>query len=167
MNTHFFKTKLTTILRPGIAIICFLMTFSMMHAQAPDPQQKAILKSVENMDDKWGPCPDFMGEGCNIAVLQGNPKNPNADVFFRLEGNTSVPKHWHHSPERMVLISGKMRVNYDGQPPATIHTGNYAYGPAELPHTASCISDSPCVLFIAFENPIDAMPIEELEGSGK
>jgi len=120
--------------------------------------EKAIVKSANSKNLKWGPCPSFMGEGCNIAVLHGNPEEPNADIFFRLEGNTSVPRHWHHSPERMVLISGKMQVDYDNQEAEVIYTGEYAYGPAERPHSASCISDEPCVLFIAFEDPIDAMP---------
>ncbi len=97
-----------------------------------------------------------MPESCRIAVLQGNPAEPRADVFFKLQGNTSVPNHWHHSAERMVLVSGEMTVNYEGQQPAVIKQGEYAYGPPELPHTASCESDEPCVLFIAFNKPVDA-----------
>jgi hypothetical protein len=36
----------------------------------------------------------------------------------------------------------------------------YAYGPAKLPHSASCISSVPCVLFIAFESAVDVVPTE-------
>jgi len=35
--------------------------------------------------------------------------------------------------------------------------GEYAYGPAKLPHEATCTSTTPCVLFIAFEGPVDAL----------
>jgi len=101
---------------------------------------------------KWGPYPAFMREGCNILVLHGNLKERNIDILFRMEGNTSVPRHWHHSPERMVLISGKMQVNYDGQDKEVVSTGDYAYGSAERPHLASCI-------FIAFEDPVDAIHV--------
>ncbi len=56
----------------------------------------------------------------------------------------------------MVLVSGEMRVNYEGQQPEVLQAGTYAYGPPEVPHTASCESSEPCVLFIAFEEPVDA-----------
>jgi len=121
----------------------------------------AIVRSVDTEKLEWGDCPEFMPESCSIAVLQGNPAKPNADIFFKLEGNTKVANHWHHSPERMVMISGEMKVEYKGQDPSVMEVGTYAYGPAERPHKASCISDTPCVLFIAFENPIDAYAVKQ------
>jgi quercetin dioxygenase-like cupin family protein len=75
-------------------------------------------------------------------------------------GNFSIPKHWHTSVERMVLVSGDLHVTYEGQPAATLKPGMYAYGPAKLPHEAVCAEGDPCVLFIAFEAPVDAIPAE-------
>jgi mannose-6-phosphate isomerase-like protein (cupin superfamily) len=109
---------------------------------------------------EWGPCPDFMPEGCAIAVLQGDPAAANADVFFRLPGGSEAPHHWHTSAERMVLVEGHMRVDYDGQDAVDLTPGTYAYGPAKHPHVATCLSESPCVLFIAFEAPVDAIAVE-------
>lgn len=120
----------------------------------------AFVRSIDTEKLEWGDCPEFMPESCSIAVLQGNPAKPNADIFFKLKGNTNVPTHWHHSPERMVLISGEMEVEYKGQDPKVMEAGTYAYGPAERPHKASCLSEAPCVLFIAFENPIDAYAVK-------
>jgi quercetin dioxygenase-like cupin family protein len=60
----------------------------------------------------------------------------------------------------MVLVSGELQVTYDGQPPVTLRPGMYAYGPPRVPHTATCAKGDPCVLFIAFESPIDAVPAE-------
>jgi quercetin dioxygenase-like cupin family protein len=57
----------------------------------------------------------------------------------------------------MVLISGRMTVAYDGQAPVELRPGTYAYGPAKLPHSTTCHSAEPCVLFIAFEEPVDAV----------
>jgi anti-sigma factor ChrR (cupin superfamily) len=99
-----------------------------------------------------------MPPGCNIAVLHGDPAQPNADVFFRVPGKAVIPSHWHTSAERMVLVSGEMRVAYTGQTPSTLRPGTYAYGPSKLQHSATCTSASPCVLFIAFEGPVDAYP---------
>ncbi|KPQ21515.1 MAG: Cupin domain protein [Rhodobacteraceae bacterium HLUCCA24] len=98
-----------------------------------------------------------MPEGCRVAVLQGDPAEPHADIFFRVPGGSEVPRHWHSSPERMVLVSGRMRLTYDGQDPVTLRPGTYAHGPAEAPHGATCLSEEPCTLFIAFVDPVDAM----------
>ena len=82
------------------------------------------------------------------------------DVFFKLQGETTAPHHWHRSAERMVLVEGELHVDYDGQDSVVMNPGTYAYGPAKLPHVASCRSEEPCVLFIAFERPVDAIPVE-------
>lgn len=121
---------------------------------------RALTAEADSNQLEWAPCPDFMPSSCRIAVLQGNPAEPNTDIFFKLEGNTSVPNHWHNSAERMVLVSGEMQVDYEGQQPETLTPGMYAYGPPEAPHTASCESSEPCVLFIAWEKPVDAFEVE-------
>ena len=38
--------------------------------------------------------------------------------------------------------------------------GPDAYGPAKLPHKAECKKAGLCILFIAFESPVDAVPRE-------
>jgi mannose-6-phosphate isomerase-like protein (cupin superfamily) len=120
--------------------------------------EQAHIVRADDPDLEWGPCPEFMPDGCRIAVLQGDPEAQNADVFFRLPGNSTAPHHHHTSAERMVLVEGEMEVDYDGQEPVTLRPGTYAYGPAMLPHTTRCVSSEPCVLFIAFEEPVDAIP---------
>ena len=123
-------------------------------AQAP---AGALTRMADDPALQWGPCPGWMPQGCGLAVLQGDPARHNADVFFRLPGNTTAERHWHTSAERMVLIAGELHVAYDGQDPVVLRPGTYAYGPARLPHTASCRSAEPCILFIAFEEPVDAI----------
>lgn len=106
---------------------------------------------------QWGPCPAFLPAGCRIAVLHGDPAQPNADVFFQVPGGAAIPSHRHTSAERMVLVEGRLRVQYRGQPAATLEPGGYAYGPAGRSHEATCESTGPCTLFIAFEGPVDAI----------
>lgn len=108
---------------------------------------------------EWGPCPEFFGEGCHIAVLHGDPAKPNTDVFFRLAGGKPFPAHRHTSAERMVLVAGAMDVTYEHQETAQLKSGMYAYGPAERVHHGQCVSEEDCVLFIAFEQPVDAMQV--------
>jgi hypothetical protein len=123
------------------------------------PRQLALARSVSDAELRWGPCPAFFPAGCEIAALHGDPAQPNADVFFRVPARYDLPAHWHTSAERMVLVSGELHVTYDGQEPAILRPGMYAYGPAKAVHRGRCASDEPCVLFIAFEGPVDATPV--------
>lgn len=132
-------------------------------AQTP-ATEAAIAVATQGATVKWGPCPDPLPRGCQLAVLHGDPAQPNADVLLKLPGKSSVPKHTHTSAERIVLMSGTVQATYDGQPMAVLKPGMYAYGPAGKPHTASCVSSTPCVLFIAFEQPVD---IKLVEGASK
>lgn len=157
-QTNHTFTIMRHIISTSILLLAFCLLFQVdSHAQSSN---RALTAETDSNQLEWAPCPEFMPETCRIAVLHGNPAEPNADIFFKLEGNTSVPNHWHHSAERMVLVSGEMQVNYEGQQPETLTPGMYAYGPPEVPHTASCESSESCVLFIAFEEPVDAFEME-------
>ena len=120
--------------------------------------EMSVVKTEKDAELKWGPCPSFMPEGCNIAVLHGDPTKPNLDVFFKVPANYDIPNHWHTSAERMVLVSGILYVTYEGEATRTMKVGSYAFGPSKKAHTAKCGDEGPCVLFIAFEEPLDAFP---------
>lgn len=137
---------------------CFMSATSAL-AQEPISEQ-ALTQASDDASLKWGPCPPFMPEGCALAVLHGDPAKANLDVFLRVPAKSTIPLHWHTSAERMILVSGEMNVTYDGQKTAVLKPGTYAYGPAKLPHHAFCASSDACVLFVAFESPLDAIPVE-------
>jgi quercetin dioxygenase-like cupin family protein len=125
-------------------------------AQASAATPLAISATDPNLS--WGPCPPIFKGSCQIAVLHGDPARPNADVFLKIGGGTELIPHLHTSAERMILVSGRLRVQYKGAKPAVLAVGDYAYGPAGLPHRGICISKQSCTLFIAFEGPVDAEP---------
>lgn len=128
-------------------------------AVAQAAQEQALARSAQDAQLQWGPCPPFMPSGCGLAVLHGDPAKPNADVFLTLPANAVLPEHWHTSAERMVLVAGELSVTYKGQAKVVLKPGMYAYGPAKLPHSASCGGSASCVLFIAFESAVDAVPV--------
>jgi quercetin dioxygenase-like cupin family protein len=100
-----------------------------------------------------------MPAGCGLAVLHGDPAKANADVFLRIPANATIPEHWHTSAERMILVAGELVVRYEKQAEVVLRPGMYAFGPAKRSHTASCRGSTPCVLFIAFESAVDAVPV--------
>ncbi len=130
------------------------LTLSLTGAYA-ETGDKPLVNALSDPALRWGPCPPIFPKGCQIAVLHGNPAQPNADIFLRVPGGYKIPPHRHTSAERMVLVSGKLKVRYQGTPAAILRPGNYAFGPAGMPHNATCLSVMPCTLFIAFEGPVD------------
>ncbi|MEJ2004188.1 MAG: cupin domain-containing protein [Cyclobacteriaceae bacterium] len=141
--------------------LCMLFIFSMdTFAQDNKKYGKSISHTADSRQLTWTDCPPFMPDGCKIAVLQGDPAKKNLDVFFKVPPNYDIPNHYHTSPERMVLVSGELHVTYQGEDTQIMKEGTYAYGPAEKPHIAKCQGGDPCILFIAFEDPLDAFPFE-------
>ncbi len=137
------------------SVTIFLSSFCIAESKVPEA---ALAISASDNGVQWGPCPDFMPAECRLAVLHGDPAKPNSDVFLKVPAGATLANHWHSSAERMVLISGQLEVAYEGQQPSTLMPGMYAYGPAKHPHSAVCRSTESCVLFIAFEGPVDAIP---------
>ncbi len=119
----------------------------------PAPITRSVSSALQ-----WGPCPAIFPKGCQIAVLNGDPSKPNADVFLRVPSGYTIPAHSHTSAERMILVEGKLTVRYKGAAAAVLTPGRYAYGPASLPHEGRCAGGKRCTLFIAFEGPVDAIP---------
>lgn len=150
------KTLTSRSLRAAL-LLSIIGSFS--HAQAP-AQEQALTQTAGDAKLKWGPCPPFLPKGCAIAVLHGDPAKDNVDVFFKVPGKSKIPLHWHSSAERMILVAGKLQVTYEGQKTTVMTPGTYAYGPAKRPHAGYCASSTPCILFIAFESPLDAVPVE-------
>lgn len=115
-----------------------------------------VTKNIQDPALKWGPCPEIFPQGCEMTVLHGNPSQANADIYLRVPANYTIPAHTHTSAEHMTLVSGELKVKYQGAEPFTLKSGYYAYGPAGVPHEAKCMGTTSCILEVGFEKPIDA-----------
>jgi mannose-6-phosphate isomerase-like protein (cupin superfamily) len=150
--------KITSLL--AVLLYCVLVASTPAVAQESTGEQ-ALSRTHKDPQLKWGPCPPIFPKGCEVTVLHGDPANGRSDVFLRTPANYRLPPHWHTSPEHMILVSGELHVTYEGQKPSVLKAGSYAYGPAKAKHEARCANAGPCVLFIAFESPIDAVLVED------
>lgn len=142
------------------SVLVVLVTIGSTSIAGEPSQEEPLAFTANDKSLEWGPCPELFPAGCEIAVLHGDPAEEDADIFFKVPGGYEIPNHWHTSAERMVLVSGKMSVKYEGHDAVDLKKGEYAYGPAKLPHTASCRKGEDCVLMIAFEEPVDVHPAE-------
>lgn len=142
----------------SFSVMLSLVLLGLTAAAQSGASEASIARSFTSSSLQWGACPDFIPKGCEITVLHGDPSKANADIFFKVPPNFTIPWHTHTSAERMVLVSGTLRVTYEGEKATTLKPGMYAYGPAGKAHMAVCEKGDPCVLFIAFESPVDALP---------
>ena len=142
----------------GAVVLSSLGLTASVTAEEPVEPPLALLAADPGL--QWGPCPPFFSEACRMTALHGDPAKPNSDVFFKVGGGDELPLHWHTSAERMVLVQGELTVRYQGHAPVTLTPGTYAYGPPRLPHDGRCNSDDACILFIAFEEPVDAYEVK-------
>ena len=129
-------------------------------ATTPGSTEAPLTRAASDPALKWGPCPAPFPQGCELTVLHGDPAKPNADVLLRMPGGYVIPAHRHNSAERMILVGGQLEVKYLGAAAATLNPGNYAYGPANVPHRATCVGTEQCHLFVAFEGPVDVFAVE-------
>lgn len=143
-----------------LMILAFAFLAIGLHAQSNENSDTEVSFSttIDNKDLNWLPAPDFF-PNCSFTILHGDIAKPNLDFFFRIEPNTEVVSHTHNSPERMILISGDLEVQYEGEKSVVLKAGSYAYGPGGKPHKAKCLDNGPCVLFVAMVDPFDAVPI--------
>jgi quercetin dioxygenase-like cupin family protein len=153
------STQSTGMLISIASIICLACSSSPVIAD-----NQVFASNPKDTDLEWIPCTDvahFFPQGCQATVLQGNPAERYADVLMRIPANAYIPNHYHTSAERMVLIAGEFHIHPDGQDTVVMTKGSYAYGPALAHHSAECKDAGDCYLFIAFEEPVDAIPVED------
>ena len=129
-------------------------------AVVPDPANTPLAIKVDDPSLQWGPCPQLFPQGCRLTVLRGDPAKPGADLFLQVPAGYRIPPHAHTSAERMVLVTGELEVQYQGRSAVVLQTGQYAYGPAKVPHAAQCRSQESCTLFIAFDTEVDVLPFD-------
>ena len=63
-------------------------------------------------DIKWGPAPDGLPAGAQVAVLDGDPAKPGAPFVIRakMPDGYKVMPHWHPADESLTVISGSFSV---------------------------------------------------------
>ncbi len=90
-------------------------------------------------DTPWGPCPPTLPDGCEMAVLDGDPQGE--DLFtlrFQTVENFVMPPHWHPKDERVTVIRGTVAVAFgadtDRQDATEFGSGDYYVNARDAMH---------------------------------
>lgn len=61
----------------------------------------------------WLPCPPNLPQDCEMALLEGSPRNPELfTIRFRVGGTFLMPPHTHPRDERVTLLEGRVAVGF-------------------------------------------------------
>jgi anti-sigma factor ChrR (cupin superfamily) len=101
-----------------------------------------------NADDiKWGPAPNVLPAGAQIAVVSGDPFKGDLYVIrLKLPANYKVPAHNHPTTEYVTVLSGDFHIGMgdklDVQKGRLLRAGGFAEAPAKMNHYAWSTSET-------------------------
>ncbi len=138
----------------AVAVACSAVLLLASAAQAKDKGGgKAVL--IPATDLKWTDVKDT--PGVSVAAVSGNPDKGAAKMFIKLPAAFSAPLH-HHSPDHsVVVVSGTIVMNVDGQD-HTLPAGSYFSYTGKKQHTTKCTDAGPCVLYVDSHGKWDIVP---------
>lgn len=90
---------------------------------------------------KWGPAPDFMPKGAQVAVLSGDPSKEGLYVVrLKLPAGYKIAAHNHPTAEMVTVVSGNFHLGMgdklDQRKGIALTAGGYAEAPAKMNHYA-------------------------------
>ncbi len=118
MNTHVFVTQgLWGIMNKSLLCYLSVLLFVSGCAQSRvgefDFAEGVVQHAVPVDEMPWKPCPPNLPPGCEIAVLEGNPRAAGMfTVRFRLSEDFVMPPHTHPQDERVTVLKGRMAVAF-------------------------------------------------------
>jgi hypothetical protein len=90
-------TRIRMISTIGTLLGCAVVLAAIAQDAPGSAAPRALTFSANDPTLAWSACPAPFVTGCEIAVLQGDPAKPNADVYFRIPGGYTIPPHTHTS----------------------------------------------------------------------
>lgn len=95
------------------ALILFLSGCAPSRVGEIDFAEGVVQHAVPADEMNWKPCPPGLPSGCEIAVLEGDPRAAGLfTVRFRLSEDFFMPPHTHPKDERVTVLKGQMAVAF-------------------------------------------------------
>ena len=149
MNKLVFTLFLAFIVMLGAVRISSADTMSSGAAMAP------VIVTPEHL--KWTPCQNL--DGCNMAVVWGDPNNKTGALYvvrLKLDDGAKVPVHWHTDSERVTVMSGMLLFaaghKIDQAKTTALGPGSFIFIPANIHHYA--IAKGETILQVAGNGPM-------------
>lgn len=137
----------------GLTSIIVLLSASRAIAQET---QGIIAKNLA--DIRLAAIPD--APACFLAAVEeGNPAKAASMMMMQSTGSCSVPRHWHPSAERIMLIKGSARAEVADTGVVMLKPGGYLVVPPRHPMRFACLT--PCELFVYTDGPFEIHYVDD------
>ena len=117
-----------------------------------------LLATIQITLPVWKDAPPTMPKGTKIAALEGNIRE--AGIFtirLKVPAGSKLATHTHPRPERVTVLSGRVRVTIDGKT-TTFEKGGFYVNPPNVPHSVSFPKES--VLQLTCEGPWEVVYVK-------
>ena len=139
-----------------LVVVCAVATWvgtALLRAQDPAKPQAAAVKPpppppppahtlTTAPDLKWGPQPDSLPPGAQMAVVSGDPGKAGVPFVIRakLPDGYKVPPHFHPTDENVTVLSGSLLIGmgekWDEASMKALGAHGFARLPKAMPHSA-------------------------------
>lgn len=121
-------------------------------------------------DVKWGPGPDALPPGAQLAVMAGDPAKPGfVSLRAKMPAGYKVPPHWHPTDEHVTVLSGTFLLGegdtMDPKKANVLKAGGYINAPANMHHFA--IAKTPVILQIDMIGPFGITYVNSIDDPRK
>ena len=104
-------------------------------------EANAVTPAAVADDHQYGPAPDSLPAGAQLAVLHGDPTKAGPFVIrLRFPAGYSVPAHSHPTDEQVTVISGNVSLGMgdrlDRSAAKALGSGSFILAPANMNHYA-------------------------------
>ena len=120
---------------------------------------------------KYGPAPNFLNPGAQLAVLEGDPTASTGDFTIRLKmpSGYQVSPHWHPHRENVTVVSGNLKVGmgdkFDESKMMTFGAGSFAFMDPEMHHYVK--ADGEVVVQVHGMSPLQFNYVNPSDDPGK
>ena len=135
-------------------------------AETPDtpeipeaPETSTMSSSVVRVADvEWTPLVEGAEDGPAVALLSGDLDAGPFRALLRWPGGYSADLHRHTAGYTGVVLQGIAAHGARSGHLQRVEAGGYWIQPAGEPHGNACVSEAACILYVAFDGPLDRAP---------
>ena len=113
---------------------------------------------VDSRASAWRACEGL--PGCQFLPLRGNAAKEPSEAIFRLAAGVRFPKHWHTSPEHILVIEGRLNMNLENGDHYSVGPRAFLYNPGGMIHWGNCGEEEDCVYYVYDDKPYDIHVVE-------
>ena len=134
-----------------IGIASALLAFNALAVEKPEVTESTTM--IASAKESWRTCQGL--PGCVFLPLRGDATREASEALFRLAAGTEFPRHWHTSPERVLVIQGTLVMNLENGERHRVGPRDYLYNPGGMVHWGECAQGADCVYYVHDEKPYD------------